>query len=145
MSTTGIRGIAIGFLLTLAFLALTGAQGWLTEQYEWTWRGWRPVATRRWYGKNAHVCLRADADDVEAPLYLVHEWNDDDTSIPWLRVQAIDDDSEPEAFWGSVSNFAPYSVRRLRPWLFRYGWFRYPVLFDYRPLRQPSGHLGNGA
>jgi hypothetical protein len=129
--------ILLGWLL--AGIILSSVQAWFTGQYEVTRRGFRPRVTRRWYGVRAHVCLRADEDDDDAERYFVVKWDDEGTSVPWLLVEGMDDDWT--ARWAPVTDFAPYTVRRLHPHLLRFGRFRIPQLFGYRPLRQPAGYL----
>lgn len=140
--TSGQLGwIILAFLL--AGYVLGWIQCWFDGQYEVTRKGFRVHVTRRWYGTRAHVCLRADEDDAEAERYTVIQWQADGTSVPWLLVEAMDDDWT--AHWAPVTDFAPYTVRRLRPHVLRSERYRWPMLFDYRPLRQPAGYLGTDA
>jgi hypothetical protein len=132
----------LGWGLLACLLAggvLSGVQDWFTGQYEITRRGWRLRTTRRWYGPSAHVCLRAEEDNDEAERYTVIGWDDEGTDVPWLLVEAMDDDWT--AHWAPVTDFAPYTVRRLRPHILRTEHHRFPMLFDYRPLRSPAGFL----
>ena len=133
--------------ITLAFLlagtVLGWIQDWFTGQYEITRHGFRFTVTRRWYGTNAHVCVRSDEDNDDADRYTVIRWDAVGTDVPWLLVEAMDDDWT--AHWAPVTDFAPYTVRRIRPHILRSERYRWPMLFDYRPLRQPAGYLQDGA
>jgi hypothetical protein len=149
---------AIGVLVALDWLST-----WFADQYEISWTRTGPRATRRWYGMRARVFLRDDAkrweqrnqgryvDNEEFPVFSVLEWLNESTPVPWLLVQRADDgeegpgDEDLEPFWAPVTSFAPCTVRRLRPWIFRFGWLRLPVLFSYRPVRQPVGYPEDGA
>lgn len=143
-----------------AFLVIDWASSWFADQYEVTWARMVPRVTRRWYGMRARVFLRDDArrweqrnqgryvDDEDFPVFAVLEWLNESTPVPWLLVQRADDggekelsDEDLEPFWAPVTDFAPCTVRRLRPWIVRYRWLRIPVLFSYLPLRQPVGYL----
>jgi len=139
ITTVNLGWIILGWLL--AGTACSGIGGWLAGQYKVTRQGRRLCVTRRWYGARAHVCLRGEADGAQR--YSVTRWYGEGTALPWLLVQNIDDEDEPDAFWAPVTDFAPYSVRRLRPHILRTGHYRFPQVFDYRPLRQPSGFLGD--
>jgi hypothetical protein len=131
----------------LAWLAagvtINGIETWFTGQYEVTRHGFRFTAGRRWYGVRAWIVLRTKAEEDEPDRYQVLGWDQEDTRIPWVRVMNIDNEAA-ESFWAPVTDFCPRSVRRLRPWLVRYGRLRVPALFDYRPVRQPAGYLGGG-
>lgn len=93
-------------LLAVAVI-VSSAHGWAADQYEFRWSGF----TRRWYGTRAHVCLRAEEDDDDAERYTVIAWDDEGTDVPWLLVEAMDDDWT--AHWAPVTDFAPYTVRLL--------------------------------
>ena len=132
---------AIGALAALDWLST-----WFAGQYEVTWGRPFPRADRRWYGRNAHVVLRGNEDDADAPRYAVLDWDAENLDAPSLKVHQLDPDSNywddnAEAFWAPVTSFAPYAVRRLRPWIFRYRWLRIPVLFSYQPVRHVAGRL----
>lgn len=121
----------------IAGLILAAIADWFTGQYEVTRRGraWFRI-TRRWYGTRAWVILRVQFDWDEPERFRVDRWDDENTGVPWLLVHSIDDDGA-DSFWAPVTDFAAWAVRRLRPWIFRYGWLRLPVLFAYETL--PSG------
>ena len=125
-----------------AFIAAS-VQEWFTGQYEVTREGFRIRVTRRWYGTRALVCLRADEDDDKAGRYFVVKWDGKGTDVPWLLVEAMDD--YWTAHWAPVTDFAPCTVRRLRPHLAQYGRVLLPQLHVWLPLRQPAGYLGTGA
>jgi hypothetical protein len=131
-----------GWIITALLLGgavLGGIQDWLAGQYEVTRGGrLRFRVTRRWYGARAWVVLRREAGWDEPERFRVLRQDDENSSVPWLQVQSIDDDAA-EAFWAPVTGLAPYAVRRLRPWLFRYGRLRLPVLFAYEPVSRPAG------
>ncbi len=129
------------YVLVLAFFALNWALDWFTGQYEVSRRGRLGFrVTRRWYGARGHVCFRSDADLDDPAWFRVLDWIGESTDVPWVLI-APPDDTEFPACWCPVTDLAPYSVRRLRPWIFRYRWLRIPVLFSYVPLRQPAGYL----
>ena len=123
--------------ITLAFLlagtVLGWIQDWFTGQYEVTREGFRIRVTRRWYGTRAWVILRSHEDADEPERYQVAGWDQEDLSVPWVRVMSIDNE-DAESFWAPVTDFAPEAVRRLRPWIFRYRRLPLPVLFAYRIL-----------
>ena len=112
-------------------------QDWITNRYEIGAREGRGRITRRWYGPAAHVILRAAAGDDDPDRFAVLDWWDDNTAIPWLWVHKLDpeymtywaEDAEP--FWAPVTDFAPYAVRRIRPYLYRFGRIRLPWLTQY--------------
>lgn len=131
----------------LAALVLARAQDWAAGQYEFTCGGRWPHIARRWYGRHARVCLRAgraDGDDDRDFRFNVLRWCSESTPVPWLLVENIDDEDDGP-YWGPVTDFAPYTVRRLRPHILRTERCRFPRLFGYRPLRRPAGYLGTGA
>jgi hypothetical protein len=138
----------LGWILAgwLLLGAIAGAlQGWIVSRYEITLRRpFRATITRRWYGETSHVCLRPEADDDDPHRYLVLDRSDEYVPLPWLLVQDIDDE-DADAYWAPVTDFAPYGVRRLRPWIFRYRWIVIPCLFSYLPVRKPVGYLRDGA
>ena len=122
-----------------AVLVATAAWEWFRDQYEPAGRyGLR--FTRRWYGTRAHVCFRSDAGLEDPAWFRVVEWGDDHTDVPWVVIAAPDDEEFP-ACWCPVTDLAPYAVRRLHPWIFRYGWLRIPMPFLHVPLRHPAGYL----
>jgi hypothetical protein len=89
-------------------------------------------------------------DRGDPALYAVIAQDGEHSPIPWLKVHKLAPDSNywddsAETYWAPVTAFAPYAVRRLRPWIFRYGWLRIPVPFLYVPLRHPAGYPGGGA
>jgi len=142
MNTTTLPWGIIAFIAA-AFIAAS-VQEWFTGQYEVTREGFRIRVTRRWYGTRAWVILRSHEDADEPERYQVAGWDQEDLSVPWVRVMSIDnEDAEP--FWAPVTDFAPEAVRRLRPWIFRYRRLALPVLFAYYLLRQPAGYLQDGA
>ena len=136
--TINDAGWIIAALLVGAWV-LGGIQGWFTGQYQVTRRGraWFRV-TRRWYGTRAWVVLRSEINWDEPERFRVDRWDDENTGGPWLLVQSIDDDGA-ESFWAPVTDFVPWAVRRLRPWIFRYRWLRLPVLFAYETLPSAYG------
>lgn len=124
-----------------AVLALVLAWGWFTDHYEVA--GGRRLGFRlwrRWYGSSSRVCFSADSHLEDPAWFRVLGWCDAGTDVPWVLIDVPGDDEFP-ACWCPVTDLAPYAVRRLRPWIFRYRWLRIPVLFDYRPLRRPAGYL----
>ena len=123
----------------IAGLVLSAVADWFAGQYEVTRRGraWFRV-TRRWYGTRAWVVLHGEMNQDEPERFRVIRWDGENTGVPWLQVQSIDDDGA-EAFWASATAFAPEAVRRLRPWIFRYRWLRLPVLFAYETLPSAYG------
>jgi hypothetical protein len=126
-----------------AALVTTSAWDWFRDQYEPTGHfGLR--FTRRWYGTGAHVCFRVDADLEDPDWFRVIEWGDDSTDVPWVLIGPPDDEEFPPC-WCPVTDLAPYAVRRLHPWIFRYGWLRIPMPFLHMPFRQPAGYLGTDA
>jgi hypothetical protein len=131
----------LALAIFFAALALSSVQTWFGDQYEVT-RGarFRLRVTRRWYGTRAHVCLRSAEDDDGALRFAVLDWNDESTPVPWLLVANIDDEDDGP-YWAPVSDFAPYTVRRLRPHILRTEHYRFPQLFDYRPLCNASCYL----
>lgn len=143
----------------LAFLAtgtvLNAVQEWIRDRWELTPdASWRRPLMRRWYGTHAHVRLRNGIGAARHNIFRVIAWDDEDTELPWLLVVlhngtswrlSEDDTGEPEPFWGRVTDFAPYTVRHVRPHILRTEHRRFPELFDYRPVRQPCGYLGKVA
>jgi len=133
-----------GFLI--AGIVLGIAQGWITDR--WELAPGRRLPVRRWYGTHAHVCLRAEAEAHDPGLYVVLQRDDEDASVPSLKVHKLNPefctwwDEDSEAFWAPVTVFSPYTVRRVRPHFERFGPVLIPWLTEYLPLRQPSGHLG---
>ena len=142
ITTANLGWIILAWLV--AGYVLGNIQCWFDGQYEVTRHGFRVRGTRRWYGTRAHVCLRAEEDNDEAERWLVLGWDQEDCEVPWIRVINIDDE-DARSRWAPVTDFAPYAVRRLRPWVFRYRRLAIPFLFSYWPLRQPAGYLGDGA
>lgn len=145
----------LGWLILACMLGgiiLGGIQDWFTGQYEATFRmPFRFRVTRRWYGTSAHVCLRIAEDDEDPARYVVLDRDEENTAAPWLKVHKLNPeafsywDEDAEAFWAPVTDFAPYTVRLLRPHILRSERYRWPMLFDYLPLRQPAGYLGTDA
>lgn len=129
----------------LGGIVLSAITTWFASQYEIIHlRRFGTRVARRWYGTRAHVSFRSDADLDDPAWFQVLEWTDENTDVPWVLIAAPDDEELPPC-WCPVTDLAPYSVRRLRPWIFRYHWLRIPVLFSYVPLRQPAGYLEGGA
>lgn len=130
------------WIVVVAFFAFIWTTEWFSRQYKIHRRGrfWFRII-RRWYGEHAHVCFRVDEELDDPMWYQVLDWTDDYTEIPWVLIYRPDDDQLP-AIWCPLSDLAPYTVRVLRPWIFRYGRMRIPMLFSYRPLRNPVGHIG---
>lgn len=120
---------------------------WICDRYEINRRGFRFRPARRWYGTAAHISLRAAANDDDPDRFAILARWDEDTEVPWLLVHRLDRehltywDEDAEAFWAPVTDFAPYSVRRVRPHLTRFGRVRVPWLTKWLPLRKPSGFL----
>jgi hypothetical protein len=144
--------ISPGFLWAALVIIAAGFAGstawdWFTGQYEVT----RFRIVRRWYGISAHICLRAAGDAPDPDRYVVLGYDDEDSAVPWLKVHKLDPDyiryrdEDAEPFWAPVTDFAPYTVRRLCPHFLRFGRIPVPQLRAYRPLRQPAGYLGDGA
>lgn len=136
--------ISPGFLWAALVIIAAGFAGstawdWFTGLYEVT----RFRVVRRWYGTSAHVCLRGAEDDDDAGRFAVIKWDGEGTDVPWLLVEAMDDGWT--AHWAPVTDFAPYTVRRLRPHFLKFGRIPVPQLRAYRPLRQPAGYLRDGA
>ena len=136
----------------VAFLVTGSVLGWLSDWSRDRWEIGRGVRARfrparRWYGTHAHVTLRAEAEADDPELYVVLDWDDEDASVPSLKVHKLDPeyltrwDEDSEAFWAPVAVFAPYTVRRFRPHFERFRWAWIPWLTLYLPLRQPSRYL----
>jgi len=128
--------------------ALGMVQDWISDRWEFTVGGHAGFrAARRWYGTAAHICLRADAEDDDPDRFAVLARWDEDTAVPWLLVHRLDRehitgwDEDAEAFWAPVTDFAPYTVRRIRPHVIRFGRLRIPWLTKWLPLRHPAGFL----
>ena len=141
ITTANLGWIILTWLV--AGYVLGQIQDWFDGQYEVTRHGFRVRVTRRWYGTRAHVCLRAEEDNDKAERYLVLQWENEGTPVPWLLVEAMDD--YWTAHWAPVTDFAPYTVRRVRPHFLKYGRILVPQLRAYLPLRQPAGYLRDGA
>jgi hypothetical protein len=124
-------------------------QDWISDRYEITRR--HPRLVRCWYGTAAQVSLRSAADDDDPDRFAVLARWDENTAVPWLLVHRLDReyltywDEDAEAFWAPVTDFAPYSVRRVRPHLTRFGRVRVPWLTKWLPARSPVSYLGDGA
>lgn len=127
------------------FTVANGLINWIDDRWEITpCAPWRYRVTRRWYGTRSQVRLRAEAGDEDAPRYVVLAWDDDDAEVPWLKVHRLnpefitywDEDAEP--FWGPVTVFAPYAVRRLRPSVTLIGRIPVPSLWEYPLLPCPA-------
>lgn len=131
----------------VALLIILGAANrtlyWLGDQY--TISRFRPV--RRWYGTRAHLCRRGHEDDQAPDLFVVLSRDTENLPVPWLKVCRLDPDhitkwdEDAEPFWAAVTDFAPYSVRKFRPHLIRFGRVTVPWFSWWLPLRQPSGFL----
>lgn len=133
----------------VAFLVAGTILGWLSDWSRDRWEISRNIRarfrpSRRWYGTHAQVRLRAEADDDDAPRYVVLNWGlGERTRIPWLQVHRLnpeyltywDEDAEP--FWAPVTVFAPYAVRRFRPGVTVIGRIPVPWLWRYPPLPYP--------
>src|ERR1700729_4061928 len=98
----------LGWILVAWLLAgaVFGAiQDRLSNQYEFKWFR----VTRRWYGTNAHVCLKSGGRCPEKPdRFQVLAWDGEHTEIPWLLVRNIDfagymDFGPPRASWYPVT------------------------------------------
>lgn len=136
------------FVILGAVLVLNSAWAWFTDRYEVAggkhsgFRLWR-----RWYGLHAQVVLREDEDDTDPDRYTVLAWDDENSDAPWIKVIRLDPeyltywDEDAEAFWARVTDFAPYAVRRFRPYVFRFGWLPVPWLTKYVPVRRPAGYV----
>lgn len=127
----------------IALIAAWAAGGWildwLDDRYEVC--GFR--VTRRWYGAAAHVILQSADDDPDR--YAVLDWRKDESQpVPWLLVHKLDPeyltfwDEDAEAFWAPVTDFAPYAVRRIRPYLYKFGPVPLPRLTKYVLLSGPD-------
>lgn len=131
------------FILLAASVAASSVWDWLADQYEFRWSG----VTRRWYGTRAHVCLRGHEDDETPALYVVLERDTENLPVPWLKACLLDPDhitkwaEDAEPFWAAVTDFAPYTVRKFRPGVLRFGRVPVPWFSWWLPLRQPSGFL----
>jgi hypothetical protein len=123
----------------VAGLLLTAVMNWSGDQYEVTRAGlFRFRVTRRWYGTRALVAPRGHRHESGHHRYQVVKWDSEFTDCPWLLVQDLDDE-DAEVVWLPVTRFVPEAVRRLRPWIHRYGRLPLPVLFAYETLPWPSG------
>jgi len=124
-----------GFLVVGTLAAWT--QNWISDRYEFVARDGRVRISRRWYGGAAHVILRTQAGDEDPDRFAVLDWWDDNTAVPWLWVHKLDPeymtywDEDSEAFWAPVTDFAPYAVRRIRPYFYKFGPIRLPWLTKY--------------
>jgi hypothetical protein len=135
-------------LLVIEFAGqiLAIAQGWFTDRYEVTRRGFRFTACRRWYGTHSQVTIHAEADADDPPRYVVLERDDENTAVPWLKVHRLDPeyltywDEDAEPFWAPVTVFAPFAVRRFRPGVTLTGRVPVPRLWQYPPMS--GAHLG---
>lgn len=138
----------VAFLI--AGIILGAVQEWIRDRWEITpCAPWRYRVTRRWYGPHSHVCLRAEAEADDPELYVVLDWDDEDASVPSLKVHKLNPeyltywDEDSEAFWAPVTCFAPYTVRRFRPHLIRCVLLGravfIPWLTLYLPLPLPAG------
>lgn len=121
---------------------------WFGDRYEITWHGPFPArVTRRWYGAGAHVVLRTAVDDDQPDRFAVLDWWADGPAVPWLWVIKLDPeyltywDEDAKPFWAPVTDFAPYTVRRIRPYFYRFGKVWLPWLTKYLPVRNPSRYL----
>lgn len=143
--TLGLGWLVAAAVCIAAAFAAVSVQGWFTGQYEVTRHGFRFTVTRRWYGIRAWVILRSHRDDDEPERFRVLRVDGEDLEAPWLKVGSVDfaEDEAAEPFWAAVTDFYPEAVRRLRPWVFRYGRLRVPILFAYRAPRRPAGYLGD--
>ena len=123
----------------IAGLLLTAAMNWFADQYEVTRTSrFRFRVDRRWYGPRAWVAQRGHRHEDDHHRFQVIKWdNEGGPDCPWLLVRDIDDD-DAEVVWLPVTRFVPDAVRRLRPWIFRFGWLRLPALFAYETLPWPS-------
>ncbi len=130
--TAGDLGwILLAWLLGASLLC--AVWNWLVNRYEIA--GER--LARRWYGRGAYVRLRSGGAGEGPALYRVLAW-DDEEPVPWLKV-TDDEDEDTDAFWASVTDFAPGMLRHLRPHLARHFTVRgravlLPSLFVYLPL-----------
>jgi hypothetical protein len=136
----------LAFAVFLGVIAAASVQEWAAGQYEVTRRGrFRFAVTRRWYGARAHVTLRAEAEADDPELYVVLDWDGEDSSVPSLKVHKLDPetltcwDENSEAFWAPMTCFAPYTVLRFRPHFERFGRVFIPWLTLYLPLPLPAG------
>jgi hypothetical protein len=124
-------------------VAASSALGWLADQY--TIAGFR--VTRRWYGTRAHVCRRGREDDEAPARFIVLCRDTENMPVPWLKVCQLDENhitkwaEDATPFWAPVTDFAPYTVRKFRPGVLRFGRVAVPWFSWWRPLRQPSGFL----
>lgn len=124
--------------LLLAAVVITQISEWIRDRWEITCG--RPRITRRWYGTNAHVTLRAEAEADDPELYVVLQWDAEDAGVPSLKVHKLNPefctfwDEDSEAFWAPVTCFAPYTVRRFRPHFERLGPVFIPWFTRYLPL-----------
>lgn len=133
------------FLVIIASVAaFCAAWDWFRDHYEPAWHGRLPRFTRRWYGTGARVCFKADADLADPAWFQVLEWGDDHTDVPWVLLYVPDDEEFP-ACWCPVTDLAPYALRRLHPWVFRYRWLRIPLPFGYMPVPHRAGYAEDGA
>ena len=114
------------YLSAVAFVALASwTVSWLKDHYELAGR--RPV--RRWYGTGAWVTLRDDGPG----RWVVTAWSDEATPVPSLLVSPVDEE-DADAFWGAVTDFDPYAIRRFRPRLW-HGWLPVPSARETYPGR----------
>lgn len=130
--------------------AIDVSGSWFGNHFELDWSRPLPRVRHRWYGKNAHVVLRGDEDDEDPGRYAVIEFDLEHAGVPWLKVHLLDPDSNywddnAEVFWAPVTQFAPYTVRRLRPYIAYYGRVPVPWLIQYLPLRRPVRYLEAGS
>lgn len=148
--TTARLGWILAIWLTAGYV-LGWTQTWFLNRYEVALvrrcpRGlFRPRITRRWYGTSAHVCLRAEAGAEKPERYLVIAWDAEAVAVPWLLVDNLDNAEYGDPSWMPVTAFAPFTVRKIRPYVERVGRVPVPHLRDYLPLRQPAGYLGGDA
>ena len=137
-------GWTIAALLVAGYV-LGWIQTWFLNRYEVTMtrrrpRGvFRPRISRRWYAPGDHVCLSHEAGGEKPDRYLVIGWDSEAVAVPWLLVDNLDSDEQDGPSWLPVTAFAPFTVRRLRPYVYRDGWMPVVHLRDYLPLRQPAG------
>jgi len=133
-------------ILTLAAAAALGcvtvldwACSWVTGRYKITLTRRGLSARRRWYGTATQVIPRQASGDDDAPRFAVLDWWDDDTEVLWLWVIQLDPDyvaywaKDARPFWARVTDFAPYSVRRIRPHWRRFGWLPLPWMTQWEP------------
>lgn len=144
VTAANLGWVILALLLAGSFLG--GIQGWVTDRYEFIalpCRGFRFTVTRRWYGTHAQVCLRTEADDLEADRYVVLQRETGNTAVPWLKVHKLNPEfltywaEDSEAFWGPVTDFAPFAVRRFRPGVTLIGRVPVPGLWGYPLLPYP--------